>query len=316
MRPPFLRYITGDAGNIDRLYRSVDIAREYPDIAKAQRTVLFEKKAPLKKFTTDDHPDEFLSARSWEPHLALARELGILDRDERWTVTISVGEPFLYLWEKEGLVPPTFLLLAQLLRYDRAMTVPFLEGILREGAKEGPKIISTIWNLLWKKRVDEMEFAEPPLPFSLEKETKKKGEFELKRTAIHHSQFRIRFLMKEEGLSLRTDQLKRIVSVFSDDLNRKFPSDYYSKVGFIIAGKNPSKLKPESIKKQIKSGFKIFKQIRYASAEAVFHYLNNKILPENFLDSKEFFQHIRDRKSYSVQPSWSKDDLLFTVKGI
>jgi len=305
LRPPFLRYITGDAGHVKRLYDAVKIAEEFPDIAKEQRDMLAERKTDSEK---SNRYRGLTKARSYEPHQALARELGILEKGERWRITESVGKPFLFLWEKEKIVPPKFLLLAQLLRYDKAMTVPFLESVLKKGEKGDPTAIFEIWDMLWKKFPKEMELAEPPLPFSLKKENG-----ELKRTCKHHSQFRIRFLIREEGLGLQKEQLERIVEVFSNYQQPKFPSDYYSKMGFIITGKKPSKYSQKDLGKLVKSGFKIFQKQSYSSAAAVFHYLNNKILPENFLDSEEFLKFLRTNKNYNLHPSSSENDILFSI---
>ena len=127
MRPPFLRYITGDAGHIKRLYDAVEIAREYPDIAALQREILAERKIDSEK---SKRYRGLTKPRSYEPHQALARELDILERGERWRITSSVGKPFLIMWKEGKGEPPKYLLLAQYLRHDLAMTIPFLKKLL------------------------------------------------------------------------------------------------------------------------------------------------------------------------------------------
>lgn len=306
MRQPFLRYITGDAGHVKRLYDFVKIAQEFPDRAALQREILSERKSDSEKkgrFTGIKSP------RSFEPHQALARELDILEQGERWRITSSVGMPFLRLWEKEGMIPPKFLLLSQLLRYDRAMSIPFIKRYLIDGKTNAPKIISDIWVQMWKLFPIEMERAEPPLPRSLKRENG-----ELKRTCNHHASFRLRFLTNDEGLSLDKEQLERMTDQFKNYNNPKFPSDHYAKIGFIFSGKECKVSETMSFKKEIVRSFGIFQSSGYSSVAAVFNYINNLILPSMSLDWNEFIQFMRNDGSFSLSPSSRSDDLLFTVK--
>ncbi len=306
MRQPFLRYITGDAGHVKRLYDAVKIAQEYPDMAALQREILAERKTDSEK---SKRYRGLTKPRSYEPHQALARELGILERGERWRVTSSVGKPFLVLWENKKSIPPTYLLLSQHLRYDRTMTVPFLDRLLKEKTNDAAEIIADIWEMIWKNSPREMELAQPLLPRSLRHEDGR-----LKRTANHHAQFRIRFLQSEEGLNLKDDQLKRIIESFKNFKSKEFPSDYYSKIGFIVDGYLPKILSTKKVEVDLLLAHKKFQRFGYASASAVFHFLNDKILPKNFLDWADFLKYLRTSEKVSLSPSSKEDDILFTIK--
>jgi len=132
LKPNFLRYITGDAGHVERLVKSIKIVLDFPDIALLQREVLAERKIEAKqRGITKRHPGKFFAPRSYEPHQALARELGIMERAERWRLTIAVGVPFLRLWEEGKIKAARFLLLSQLIRYDRWLLIPFLSEYLK-----------------------------------------------------------------------------------------------------------------------------------------------------------------------------------------
>jgi len=219
-----------------------------------------------------------------------------------------VGGPFLRLWDEEE-KPPKYLLLNQFLRFDRAFAVPFLKRFLK-GEEDVKKIIADLWDELWKFFPHEMENAEPALPLSLRRE-----DGTLKRTCEHYAMFRLRFLTKEDGLHLDENQLKRIVEVFGKNyLKPDYPSDYYAKIGYIFEGKFPEIKKSEDFDQEIRSKFNKIQQSGYASAAAVFHYLNSKILPAFCLDSKEYLHYLRSSDSFSMHPTFRSDDVLFTVK--
>jgi len=310
LRRPFLRYITSDAGNFKRLYDAVKISLEFPDIASLQREILAERKTERKQKSSKRYPGKYFAPRSYEPHQSLARQLGILEKEERWRLAPSIGLPFLTIWDEDK-QPPKYLLLNQFLRFDRAFAVPFLIRFLKEGKDNANKIVAELWDDLWKKFPKEMESAEPPLPISLIRE-----DGTLKRTCEHYALFRLRFLTKEEGLHLDENQLKRIVKIFGKIFRKpEYPSNYYSKIGYIFEGKFPEIKISKEFEKEIQSAFKKFQQARYASAAAVFHYINNKILPASCLDSKEYLHYLRSSGSYSLHPTFKKDDVLFTVKG-
>jgi len=306
LKPNFLRYITGDAGHLERLYEAVSVAVDYPDIAALQREVLAERKTDsqkTKRFRGLKRP------RSYEPHQALARELGILERGERWRITSSVGSAFLRLWKEGGVKSTKYLLLALFIKYDRIMIIPFLSKLL-EGEKEPPEIVADVWDLMWKEFPREMELAEPPLPLSLRKEKN-----ELKRTCSHHSLFRLRFLKSEEGLNLQDEQLSRIVKCFKNYSNPKFPSDYYSMIGYILTGKVPASCNLQCLNKETVSSFKIFSGGTYTSASAVFHYINGRMLPDKFIDWEEFLKFLKTSGHFNLHPSSSPDDVLFSIRG-
>ena len=305
MRQPFLRYITGDAGHVERLYIAVKIAQEFPDRAALQREVLSERRfdsGTNAKFKGITKP------RSFEPHQALARELDILERGERWRITAAIGKPFITLWEKEKTIT-RFLLLAQFLRYDRAFSIPFLKEYLT-GREKPAEIVAEIWKDLWKYFPREMELTEPPLPRELRRE-----DGQLKRTCNHHAMFRLRFLTKKEGLYLDSGQVSRIIAAFEDYRNPVFPSDYYSKIGFIFTGEKCSIEKSGDHIDDIQEYHKSYQSHGYASAAAVFHHINAEILPRKSLNWEEFLEYLRRNKTFSLSPSSKSDDMLFTLTG-
>jgi len=306
LRQPFLRYITGDAGHLERLYNFVKVAQEFPDRASLQREILSERNSDSEisgMFTGIKSP------RSFEPHQALARELDILERGERWRVTSNVGKPFITLWEEPKTDLVRFLLLAQFLRYDRALAVPFIKEFLK-GEKKPEEIIERVWNDLWKYFPKEMELAEPPLPRKL-----RRDDGQLKRTCNHHAMFRLRFLTKKEGLGLDLEQISRITEVFENYRSPNFPTDYYSKIGFIFGGEDCKVEDAADYKEEILRLFKTYQSSGYASVGAVFHHINAEILPVKSLDSKEFLGHLRSDKTFSLSPSSKSDDMLFTIRG-
>jgi len=304
LKPNFLRYITGDAGHVERLVNSVKIVIEFPDMALLQREVLKERKIEVKKVRTKKHPGKFFAARSYEPHQALARELGIMERAERWRLTIAVGVPLLRLWEEGRMKAVRFLLL-----YDRWMLIPFLSEYLKH-EKKPKEIVVDVWKKMWKTFPSAMELAEPQIPRSLLRE-----DGSIKRTADHHVLFRRRFLQWDEGLNLNDEQLGRIVECFNNYKAPKFPSDYYSKIGFIMTGKYPSRREMQTMKKEIYSAFKLFSRLSYSSAAAVFHYIHGKILPGSYMDWDEYLHYLRSGGHFSLHSTSNPDDVLFTIKG-
>ena len=310
MKPYFFRYVIGDAGNIERLVKVVKVAFDFPDTALLQWEVLTERNV-MKKKKKSQFKGEFFRPRSYEPHLALARELGIFERGERWRLTISVGVPFLRLWKEGEKKATRFLLLAQLIRYDKWMLIPFLTDYLKHEKKPN-EIVVDVWEKMWKTFPSVMELAEPPIPHSLVREEDKK----IKRTAGHHALFRKRFLQTDQGLNLNEEQLKRIVECFENYKAPKFPSDYYSKIGFIITGKYPKRCELKNMKNEIYAAFKLFRKLSYASAQAVFHYIHGKILPGHYMDWNEYLHYLRSSGHFNLHSTYTPDDMLFSIKGV
>lgn len=126
-----MRRIVGDAGHIERLYWAVKNAdetsidnerlqwRRYIEHYGSQTKNLEQGKTGLSMGKA--------GGRSAEPHLAFAREMGLLELPGtrvgggwpsmgRWLITVHAGRPFLALWEVEKHQPPRYLLLALILR--------------------------------------------------------------------------------------------------------------------------------------------------------------------------------------------------------
>lgn len=305
MKPNFLRYITGDAGDVQRMVEAIEVAADFPDIARLQRDVLKEKKAGGK---LSGRYRGLEASRSFEPHQALARELGIFEREQRWRITPSVGIPFMRLWNEEKIKKSKYLLLYQFIRFDRNLVIPFLKELLKN-EKKPPEIIADVWDQMWKMFRDEMELAEPPLTLSLRKEKN-----QLKRTCGHHSLFRLRFLRSEVGLNLRDDQLKRIVEVFENYRNPKFSVDY-SKIGYVFSGEYPQQCEKKNLEEEIISAYKKFCKSTYTSAMGVFNYINCRMLLGKYIEWSNFMEYLRKSGNFSLHPSTRSDDILFTIKG-
>lgn len=291
------------------MYWSLKSAEANPDESLWQRQAMLEKFQTHKGKSTD--MSTLRSQRSFEPHQAFARELGFLEKGERWRITSDVGHPFLRLWDEANIQPPKFIVLAQLLSHDRSMTIPFIRGILKRGKSEGPEIIAKIWDWFWKKFPLEMEIKEPPLPKTL-----RKNENELKRTCNHHSMCRLRILTKPEGLNLDEQQLQNIYDNFKKYEFTKMPADFYSKISFAIYARVPEQLDDDVLLQKIKEFFPYFKtSLSYASATAIYHYINNIILPDYFVDWQKFLKFIRTSDQMSLQSGFEGKDILLTIKG-
>ena len=305
-----MRRMVGDAGNIERLYHAVKNSAETPIDSEKYQWETFRRKysgTPSSKFPTLE------SSRSAEPHIAFARELGLLEHRAaggRWLLTPGAGRAFLELWDSEERRPPKHFLLAQLLRYDRALIIPFLEKFLDEGRDDGPVIIAKVWEELWRRHRNEMAALEPPVPVSLWHDRKRS----LKRTAAHHFQARIRFLMKPEGLELNEDQTGRLVKAFWDTRESRMPSDVFFKIGWSIDQTSPQPITGSSLDKLAIHAYSRMHRTGYVSAQGAFGFINELALPSHAIGWDEFVSFLRTDDSITIHPSIHRDDLLYAPK--
>src|SRR6266571_6430926 len=106
-----MRRMVGDAGNLERLYFAVRNSAETSVDNEKQQWETFRRRysgSENSRFPTLKSP------RSAEPHIAFARELGLLEHRTsggRWLVTAGPGRAFLHLWDLEQRSPPVYFLL-------------------------------------------------------------------------------------------------------------------------------------------------------------------------------------------------------------
>lgn len=320
-----MRRMVGDAGHIERLYWAVKTSYDTSiDSERLQWRRYIEQYGSRTKNPTQRKkgltmgPSEY--GRSAEPHLAFAKELGLLEMPGtrvggswpsmgRWLVTAHAGRPFLTLWEVEKHQPPKYLLLALMLRHDRSFLIPFMRQVLKEGRESAPRIVAKIWENLWRLYTREMILAEPPLPRSL---IWKDGQ--LKRTAKHHSDARLRFFLKPEGLNLDMENLRRLVEAFDGFEDKDLPSDHYKRIGYVFSGKYPAETGGQEIVDHVGYAYKKLLQTSHVSALGVFNYINELSLPENAVDWNQFLNVLRTNQSFSLHTSLMRGDVLFAFK--
>ncbi len=209
--------MVGDAGDLERLYAAVEnSAKSAADSEKYQWETFNRNYSGSigSRFPT------LMAPRSAEPHIAFARELGLLEHRSdggRWLVTMGSGRAFLRLWEVDQHRPPTYFLLNSLLRYDRTLLLPLLRLVTQEKI-DPPLAMAKVWEQMWKKYRNDMARLEPPVPLTMWHDDGRS----LKRTAKHHSDSRLRLLTKKEGLGLTTDRIVRLVNEFWDRLGHFF----------------------------------------------------------------------------------------------
>jgi hypothetical protein len=227
----------------------------------------------------------------------------------RWLVTAHAGRPFLTLWDVEKHQPPKYLLLALMLRHDRSFLIPFIQQVLNKGKESAPSIVAEIWENLWRLYRREMILAEPPLPRSL---IWKDGK--LKRTAKHHSDARLRFFLKPEGLNLGMENLRRLVEAFGGFENRDLPSDHYRRIGYVFSGKYPKEMVEQEIVDRVGHAYEKLLQTSHVSALGAFNYMNELSLPELAVDWNQFLNFLRTNRLFSLHASLMRGDVLFAIK--
>jgi len=308
----WMRYMIGDAGNVDRLYWAVKTASE---IQTEHLQTLSE--SYLKKYgnlTNQGNRKRGLTRpRSLEPHFSLARELDLLEckERERWRITFGAGKAFLALWEKKAKQPPLSLLIGQLIRYDRSFLIPFILGLVdsdydfsRRRFEQLEKTARDAWEEVWHEGRRELEREEPPLPNP--KSVKP-------RTLLHHAHARVRLLNSAEGLCLNIDRLRELARLFSEFQFKPIPSDYYFRVGEAFAGTRPCVLQKDEQDMLISEGFSFLQRMGYASGYGVFLYVNEISFPNKALDWQVYSEYVRKRDGMSTSAAFRRDDFLLNL---
>jgi hypothetical protein len=311
MKAAFMRFMIKDAGNVQLLYWAVKSAQELNVDSQYALWEYFISNLPAD---IKEKAGRRLNApRSAQPHLSMARELNLLELRGRWLVTAH-GRAFLELWERDKHNPPRFFLLMLLLNYDRSFLIPFFKRMLDSGKspekltyKEAVPMAKDAWKELWKNCWHELSSIEPPIPRPEEIST---------HTCYHHAAARLRFVVGQEGLGLRKDQLLKLLENFSDCAFRELPDHFCFLLGHAISGRMPEPVDMEELKERLKDAFLRLKGLAYASARATFYYVNEILLPQKAVEWREFSSFLRSSKGISVQPSFSSDDFIFSIKGV
>lgn len=309
----WMRYMIGDAGNINRLYWAVKTASEVQAEHLETLSDFYLKK--YGDLTNQGKRKRGLKKpRSLEPHFSLARELDLLEwkERERWRITFGPGKAFIALWEKAGKQPPNGLLLGQLVRYDRSFLVPLILGLVESDYDFSSqkfigleKIARDAWEEVWDMGRRELELKEPPLP---------DPQTVSERTLLHHAQARLRFLNSNEGLSLNIDKLRRLAQLFSEFQFKPLPSDYYFRIGEALTARRPSSIPNTELDQLIVKAFSFLQRMGYASGFGLFAFVNELILPNNALDWQAYFEYVRKQKGLSTSASFRSDDFLVTLQ--
>lgn len=306
MNVAFMRYIIETAGNVQRLYWAMKVLLEAPADNPKRQWEIFQKRFGIRS--------GLKGTRSGEPHFSIARELNLIEWRGRWRITF-LGKTFLKLWEEEKQQPPRYLLLAQLLLYDRDFLVPFLIELSKEDwsrrdfAKRASEIVKIVWESLWKFHRYELATMNPPLPRKL-----------ANRTCSHHARGRLRLLLgypSREGLNLTKEQVTRLAKEFHGLEGAPIPSDYYFRIGRAINDRIPHKMEDEDVREQAILAFKRLKGMTYASARSAFSFIHELSLPEFAVDWDNFLSLLRRDKTFSLHPAFEQgpaSDTLFRLK--
>jgi len=314
----WMRYIVGDAGNLQRLYWAVKTASEVQAENLQTLCEIF-----LRKFRTISSQGKrkrgFLKSkwRSAEPHFSFARELDLLEWRERelWRLTFGAGRTFIALWDKGNVVPPRYLLLAQLLTYDRSFLIPLLLGLAEAnydfsvGKFRGlEKIAREAWEEVWSLHGRELQSLDPPLPSP--KEVKD-------RTLLHHATARVRFLNTYEGIGLNMEKLQRLSQQFYDfQFAPQMPSDFFFRIGTALSGARPTEISGQETTDRALEALSVLQRADHASGYGIFLYINEKSLPSHALDWNSYVTHVRKEKPFSIRASFRRDDFLVTVERV
>ena len=296
----FARYVIGDAGNVDRLHMAVMAASMAPtDDPVQQREVFIEQFG--KASGRGLRKRGLTKQRSAEPHLAFARELRLLDKEEGWRIT-PLGNAFLVLWDRYPGEPPTFFLTGLLLKFDRSFLIPFLRA--RLGGENDDAAAGKAWSELWRRFGDALASVEPPLPAEL-----------APRTRHHHAAARIRFLESVEGLKLSPTQISRLAEAFAPYAYSPMPSDSYRLIAKAVTGKDPAPINPVQASAKIREVYDLLQpRHAYASATAAFHTINAVSLPVASLDLDVFNGALRSDNGFTLQSDFQPGELLYAVR--
>jgi hypothetical protein len=308
-----MRRIYGDAGHLQRLYLAVRTAAEYQSDNLQALCEYYLRK--YRHLTTQGSRKKGLLRSEWrsaEPHFSLAKELDLLEwkERERWRITFGAGRAFLSLWNEGS--PPQYLLLHQLLSYDRTFTIPFIIRLVEANYDfASAKFVGLenhvreVWREIWNEHRAELEELEPPLP----------GPEEVRsRTLLHHASARIRLLNKIEGLSLNIEKLDRLALNFQDlEYSENMPNDSFFRIGDAIGRKRPRALEGPELTIKISQALASLQRAGYASGHAIYLFVNEKSLPSEAVDWNTFVDHVRKVPPFATRASFRSDDLLVTV---
>jgi hypothetical protein len=296
----FARYIIGDAGNVDRLHMAVRAASMAPtDDPMQQREVFIEQFGKISG--TGPRKRGLTKQRSAEPHLAFARELRLLDKEEGWRIT-PLGNAFLVLWDRYPGKPPAFFLTGLLLKFDRSFLIPFLQA--RSDGEDDDAAAGKAWSELWRRFGDTLASVEPPLPAEL-----------APRTRHHHAAARIRFLESDEGLKLLPGQVYRLAEAFATHAYSPLPSNSYRLIARAITGKDPAPMNPAQASAKIREVYELLQpRHAYASATAAYHTINEVALPAASLDLDVFNRALRSDSGFTLQSDFQPGELLYAVR--
>ena len=309
----WMRYLVGDAGNLQRTYLAVKTASEYQlDNMRAMCEIYLRKYSGQ---TTMGERKRGLTNSEWrsaEPHFSFARELDLLDgrNIERWGVSFGAGRTFLNLWNS-GCIPAT-MLLNQLLTYDRSFLLPFLVRLVEteydfstsryKGLE--PKV-REVWQEIWQTNRNELMNKEPPLPDP--KQVKD-------RTLLHHAASRIRFLSKMEGLGLNIEKLRRITEQFAGfEETPRMPQDSFRRIKIALTGEVPKQIQEDYLKEAILEAFNKLQRGGHVSAYGTFLFVNERIGENVTVDWNNFADHVRKKELYSKSSSFRRDDQLLSI---
>jgi hypothetical protein len=299
MKIAIIRNVRHSAGSLQRLYLAV--------------------KTASKSETTD-----FRTLREWyirnggkylglhKPQsvtdLALARELDLLERRKEggWFVSFGVGRAFLALWERLH-QPPKHLLLVQFIKYDQTFLLEFLEALFNAGFPHRKVSLEMVtknaFAQLWRKYGRDLLLLEPPFPTKLE------GKYAWK----HYADFRIRFLLKEEGLNLSENQLYQLYNELKKGVNE---STLFFTAGRILGKSNIKTIDRTTLIELLTEAYQMLKGLEFASAYGTFCYINEIALTNesSCIDWNTYISILRKDPRFLLQPSFrGHEDVLFKI---
>lgn len=297
--PRILHSFEGSAGDLNRLYLAVMSAwllhRDNPEWLKEEFIRYYKAFREYKGGDERGRKRGLKSPRSAEPHLNLARELNLIER-ERWYVT-PLGKAFLFLSFPENSSYPAHTILSLLLYYDRDMLQPLsvhLPGWMKDGIHAHGEItprIREIWRELWGRYGNALnEISRLP------KEEEIGG-----RTCIHWVAARLR-LLGSEGLNLKPEQLCTLQRLLQGDGEEPFVMAFH-----VIKGREPRRLSRQELRTRINwicthsrddCGFGYLKfpvpvlDGEFASGRMVFICLNEMLAAEGTVVSEQAFREV------------------------
>jgi hypothetical protein len=300
MKIAIIRNVRHSAGSLQRLYWAVKTASksETADLQTLREWYVRNGKNNLGLRKPQSVTD-----------LALARELDLLERKKEggWFVSFGVGRAFLALWERLH-QPPKHLLLVQFIKYDQTFLLEFLEALFNAGFPHSrvslEMVTKNAFAQLWKKYGRELQLLEPPLSTKLE------GKYAWK----HYADFRIRFLLKKEGLNLNENQLYQLYNELKKGIDE---STLFFTAGRILDGGNIRTIDQPTLMRLLTEAYQVLKGMEFASAYGAFCYVNEIALQEELscIDWNTYVSMLRRDPRFSLQPSFrGREDVLFKIR--